>query len=198
MTSEAWSAGCARSSRSSSKPSAPGIRRSSPPSRVHCNGSHAPSGRDRCHPNPRRRLPLPANLQTAAASVNRNEVFDVFESRAVRLSRVVGASQPPATRFRWCPAESRWPSAPHPPGRSLCAEHPSTSHTSILRTATEQDTDARNKEATSIAVLDPAQQPRHSGPSIQRELLGRPQSRVLLSLTGRSAHPARPTRQLGS
>ena len=131
MTSEAWSAGCARSSRSSAKPSAPGIRRWSPPARVHCNGSHAPSGRDRCHPNPRRRLPLPANLQTAAASVNRNEVFDVFESRAVRLSRVVAASQPPATRFRWCPAESRWASAPHPPGRSLCAEHPSTSHTGI-------------------------------------------------------------------
>ena len=91
MTSEAWSVGCARVARAlrngaldldlvgealdalCSRDQAFVIIDTSC---VHCNSSHAPSGRDRSHPNPRRRLPLPANLQTAAGSVNRNEVFE--------------------------------------------------------------------------------------------------------------------------
>ena len=86
MTSEAWSAGCARVARALRNGALQGQPRRLctrdqafviiDTSCVHCNGSHAPSGRDRSHPNPQRWLPLPPNLQTAAGSVNRNEVFE--------------------------------------------------------------------------------------------------------------------------
>ena len=61
---------------------------------VHCNSSHAPSGRDRSHPNPRRRLPLPPNLQTAAGSVNRNEVFESRLLSRVQLSGLTASRHP--------------------------------------------------------------------------------------------------------
>ena len=189
MTSEAWSVGCARVARAlrngaldldlvgeALDADALGIRRSSSSTpRVSIATAHTrlravtaatrtPGAGCHCPPTYRQQP-----VQSTAMKCLSRGCFQEFSCRG---------SQPPATRFRWCPAESRWPSALHPPSCSLCAEHPSTSHTSILTTAKEQDTDARNKEATSIAVLDPAQQPTHSGPSIQRELLGRPQSGV--------------------
>ena len=142
MTSEAWSVGCARVARAlrngaldldlvgeALDADALGIRRSSSSTpRVSIATAHTrlravtaatrtPGAGCHCPPTYRQQP-----VQSTAMKCLSRGCFQEFSCRG---------SQPPATRFRWCPAESRWPSAPHPPGCSLCAEHPSTSHTSI-------------------------------------------------------------------